>query len=141
LESYFRPRRIDYERWNSGVQMVEPQGYLDFLCLMKDARMVVTDSGGIQEETTALGIPCVTVRDNTERPVTTEIGTNLLAGTRRETIRAAIQRQLAFRGSCEVPEKWDGRAGARIVQILSERLMAQSALVAGLPEAQIPENA
>jgi len=141
LESYFRPRRIDYERWNSGVQMVEPQGYLDFLCLMKNARMVVTDSGGIQEETTALGIPCVTVRDNTERPVTTEIGTNLLAGTRRETIRAAIQRQLAFRGSCAVPEKWDGRAGARIVQILSERLMDHSALVAGLPEAQIPENA
>ena len=141
LESYFRPRRIDYEKWNSGVQMVEPQGYLDFLCLMKNARMVVTDSGGIQEETTALGIPCVTVRDNTERPVTTEIGTNLLAGTRRETIRAAIQRQLAFRGSCAVPEKWDGRAGARIVQILSERLMAHSALVAGLPEAQIPENA
>ena len=141
LESYFRPRRIDYERWNSGVQMVEPQGYLDFLCLMKNARMVVTDSGGIQEETTALGIPCVTVRDNTERPVTTEIGTNLLAGTRRETIRAAIQRQLAFRGSCAVPEKWDGRAGARIVQILSERLMDHSALAAGLPEAQIPENA
>ena len=141
LESYFRPRRIDYEKWNSGVQMVEPQGYLDFLCLMKNARMVVTDSGGIQEETTALGIPCVTVRDNTERPVTTEIGTNLLAGTRRETIRAAIQRQLAFRGSCAVPEKWDGRAGARIVQILSERLMDHSALVAGLPEAQIPENA
>ena len=141
LEAYFRPRRIDYERWNSGVQMVEPQGYLDFLCLMKSARMVVTDSGGIQEETTALGIPCVTVRDNTERPVTTEIGTNLLAGTRRETIRAVIQRQLAFPGSCAVPEKWDGRAGARIVQILSERLMDHSALAAGLPEAQIPENA
>ena len=121
--------------------MVEPQGYLDFLCLMKNARMVVTDSGGIQEETTALGIPCVTVRDNTERPVTTEIGTNLLAGTRRETIRAVIQRQLAFPGSCAVPEKWDGRAGARIVQILSERLMDHSALVAGLPKAQIPENA
>src|SRR5207302_5742049 len=141
LEAYFRPRRIDYERWNSGVQMVEPQGYLDFLCLMKNARMVVTDSGGIQEETTALGIPCVTVRDNTERPVTTEIGTNLLAGTRRETIRAVIQRQLAFPGSCAVPEKWDGRAGARIVQILSERLMDHSAVAAGLPEAQIPENA
>ena len=141
LEAYFRPRRIDYERWNSGVQMVEPQGYLDFLCLMKNARMVVTDSGGIQEETTALGIPCVTVRDNTERPVTTEIGTNLLAGTRRETIRAVIQRQLAFPGSCAVPEKWDGRAGARIVQILSERLMAPSSVIAGLPEAQIPKNA
>lgn len=141
LGCYFRPRRIDYERWNAGIQLVEPQGYLDFLCLMKNARMVVTDSGGIQEETTALGVPCVTVRDNTERPVTIEIGTNLLAGTRRETIRAAIQRQLAFRGSCVVPEKWDGRASARIVQILAERLIAPSSVVAGLTEAQIQENA
>ncbi len=121
--------------------MVEPQGYLDFLCLMKNARAVVTDSGGIQEETTALGVPCVTVRDNTERPVTIEMGTNLLAGTRRETIRAAIQRQLAFRGSRVVPEKWDGRAGARIVQILAEKLTAHSSVVATLPEAQIQENA
>jgi UDP-N-acetylglucosamine 2-epimerase (non-hydrolysing) len=141
LESYFRPRRIDHQRWNSGIQIVAPQGYLDFLCLMKNARMVVTDSGGIQEETTALAIPCVTVRDNTERPVTTEVGTNLLAGTRRETIRAAIQRQLAFQGSCAVPEKWDGRAGARVIQILAERLMAPSSVVAGLTEPQIAENA
>jgi len=141
LESYFRPRRIDYEKWDAGIQMVEPQGYLDFLCLIKNARMVITDSGGIQEETTALGVPCVTVRDNTERPVTVEMGTNLLGGTRRETIRAAIQRQLQFRGGTLVPEKWDGKAGERIVQILAERLMAQVSLYVGRPEAQIQENA
>ena len=120
--------------------MVEPQGYVDFLCLMKNARMVVTDSGGIQEETTALGVPCVTVRGNTERPVTTEIGTNLLAGTRRETIRAAVQRQLEFRGGTLMPEKWDGRAGERIVQILAEQL-ARNTGVPRLSEVQIQENA
>jgi UDP-N-acetylglucosamine 2-epimerase (non-hydrolysing) len=125
LESYFQPRRIDYEKWHAGVQMVEPQGYPDFLSLMKNARLVVTDSGGIQEETTALGVPCVTVRDKTERPITVEMGTNLLGGTRRETIRAAAQRQLHFRRETLVPEKWDGRAAERIVQILAERLAAR----------------
>jgi UDP-N-acetylglucosamine 2-epimerase (non-hydrolysing) len=129
LESYFQPRRIDYEKWHAGIQIVEPQGYLDFLCLMKNARLVVTDSGGIQEETTALGVPCVTVRDNTERPITVEMGTNLLGGTRRETIRAAAQRQLHFRRGTLVPEKWDGRAAERIVQILAERIAAHSSAI------------
>src|SRR5215470_122283 len=119
LESYFVDQN---ETWNAGIRLVEPQGYLDFLCLMKNARMLVTDSGGIQEETTALGIPCVTLRDNTERPITIEIGTNLLAGTRRETIRAAVDRQLKFRGREALPEKWDGKAAERIVQVLVERL-------------------
>jgi UDP-N-acetylglucosamine 2-epimerase (non-hydrolysing) len=141
LESYFRVRKIDYERWQGGINIVAPQGYLDFLCLMKNARVVVTDSGGIQEETTALGVPCVTVRDNTERPVTIELGTNMLGGTRRETIRAAIQRQLAFRGSRMVPEKWDGRASARIVQVLAERLIIRAPVSAGVAETQIQENA
>jgi UDP-N-acetylglucosamine 2-epimerase (non-hydrolysing) len=107
---------------------------------MKNARLVVTDSGGIQEETTALGVPCVTVRDNTERPVTIEIGTNLLGGTRRETIRAAVQRQIEFRDRTLMPEKWDGRAGERIVQTLAEKLTAHT-LIAGFGETQIHENA
>jgi UDP-N-acetylglucosamine 2-epimerase (non-hydrolysing) len=107
-----------------GIEMVPPQGYLDFLCLMKYARLVVTDSGGIQEETTALGVPCVTVRENTERPVTAEVGTNVLAGTKREPILLAIQQQLAFRGMRQIPEKWDGKSGARIVQILAAKLMS-----------------
>src|SRR5437660_2656924 len=99
--------------------------YMDFLNLWKEAKFVLTDSGGIQEETTALGVPCVTVRENTERPVTVEVGTNILAGTSRETIRQAIQQQVAFRGSqqnleSQIPEKWDGHAAARIVQILGD---------------------
>ena len=102
---------------------------------MKNARMVVTDSGGIQEETTALGIPCVTVRDNTERPVTLEIGTNLLAGTRRETIRAAVERQLKFRRRDAVPERWDGKAAERIVQILAGKLGSQVSVPASLGSA------
>ena len=68
---------------SEGVTLLDPLGYLDFLCLMSHSKVVFTDSGGIQEETTALGIPCLTLRDNTERPVTIEQGTNLLAGTRR----------------------------------------------------------
>ena len=126
-----------------GIHMIEPQGYLDFVCLMKYARLVVSDSGGVQEETTALGVPCVTVRDNTERPVTLTVGTNMLAGTHRNTIQMAIQRQLAFRGTRQIPEKWDGRAGSRIVQILAEKLMAASPLLADRQAAtrQIQENA
>ena len=103
--------------------MIEPQGYVDFLCLMKHARLVATDSGGVQEETTALGVPCVTLRENTERPVTIEFGTNVLGGTRRETIMQAVRRQLARRERTEIPELWDGRAASRIVGILAERLM------------------
>jgi UDP-N-acetylglucosamine 2-epimerase (non-hydrolysing) len=101
-----------------GIIAVEPLGYLDFLCLMKHAAVVVTDSGGIQEETTCLGIPCVTVRDNTERPVTVERGTNIVAGTTKEKIAAAIRQQAARKGGNARPEKWDGQAARRIVSIL-----------------------
>ena len=140
LESYFSPQKIDFEKWHAGIHMVEPQRYIDFICLMKNARLVVTDSGGIQEETTALAVPCVTVRDNTERPVTIEIGTNLLGGTRRETIRAAVQRQIEFRGRTVMPEKWDGRTGERIVQTLAEKLTAHTP-IAGFGETQIHDHA
>jgi len=85
---------------------------------MKHATLVLTDSGGIQEETTCLGIPCVTLRDNTERPVTVENGTNILAGRTTEGIRDAIRRQMARKPSGCVPEKWDGRAATRIVDVL-----------------------
>ena len=106
----------------TGIYMVEPQGYLDFLCLMKHAALVVTDSGGIQEETTCLGVPCVTIRENTERPVTIKVGTNTLAGTRIEGIRAAIRKQLTCDGVRSVPENWDGHAAERIVEILSRAI-------------------
>jgi UDP-N-acetylglucosamine 2-epimerase (non-hydrolysing) len=98
--------------------LIDPLGYLDFLCLMKNASIVVTDSGGVQEETTCLGIPCVTVRENTERPVTVEKGTNIIAGTSREGIRAAIRTQSYKKTERTVPMHWDGNAAARIVEVL-----------------------
>lgn len=136
LEKFF------VESGEVGIHLTAPQGYLDFLCLMKHAKLVVTDSGGIQEETTALGVPCVTVRNNTERPVTIEVGTNLLGGTRCETIAAAIQRQLAFRSNGRIPEKWDGMAATRIVQILADKLGVGSSMrTIQSHAAQIAENA
>ncbi|HTP70360.1 MAG TPA: UDP-N-acetylglucosamine 2-epimerase (non-hydrolyzing) [Dongiaceae bacterium] len=102
-----------------GLVLTEPVGYIDFLCLMKNAKIVVTDSGGIQEETTCLGVPCVTVRDNTERPVTVDKGTNVIAGTASSGIRSAIRRQLIGSDSASVPELWDGHAAERIVEVLN----------------------
>jgi len=100
------------------IRITEPLGYLDFLCLMSNATLVVTDSGGIQEETTCLGVPCVTVRENTERPVTVEVGTNVMAGVHRQGIRIAIRQQLASCAKGSVPEKWDGKTAGRIVDVL-----------------------
>ncbi|MGH8198992.1 MAG: UDP-N-acetylglucosamine 2-epimerase, partial [Steroidobacteraceae bacterium] len=105
-----------------GIHVIEPLGYLDFLCLMKHAGIVVTDSGGIQEETTCLGIPCVTVRENTERPATLTWGTNVIAGTNPENICKAIRLQLKGPSDSgparRIPEKWDGKAALRIVDAI-----------------------
>ena len=102
-----------------GVRLIEPAGYLDFLRLISDARLVLTDSGGIQEETTILGVDCVTLRENTERPVTVEHGTNRLGGTGSAGIRRAIEAVLAAkRGEVPPPPLWDGRAAQRIVAVL-----------------------
>lgn len=113
------------------IRLVDPLGYIDFLCLMKHARLVVTDSGGIQEETTCLGIPCVTVRENTERPVTVQVGTNVIAGTTSERIRAAVRQQLGRKGGPFLPENWDGQAATRILESLldahRERTASQQA--------------
>jgi UDP-N-acetylglucosamine 2-epimerase (non-hydrolysing) len=88
---------------------------------MTDSRVVLTDSGGIQEETTILGVPCVTIRDNTERPVTITHGTNRLAGTTSEGIRKAIDEVLAQRGAMPAPPPlWDGAAATRIADTLEE---------------------
>ena len=122
------------------VHIVEPLGYLDFLCLMKNARIVVTDSGGIQEETTALGIACVTARKNTERPITLDVGTNLLGGTRSDTIAKAIRVQLAAKTRTALPDLWDGRAAARIVGILADRYM-RTEVPAQPATRQIAQNA
>lgn len=112
----------------SGICLTDPLGYLDFLCLMKHAALVITDSGGIQEETTCLGVPCVTVRNNTERPVTIEKGTNVLAGIESAGIRAAIQRQLCAPRTAAIPEKWDGKSAHRIIETICRVCAADSAL-------------
>ncbi len=105
-----------------GLRLTAPVGYLDFLKLMADARLVLTDSGGIQEETTILRVPCLTIRENTERPVTCEMGTNRLAGVTTETILAAYRQFTAGgRKQGEVPPLWDGKAAERIVEILLRR--------------------
>ena len=104
----------------SGLTVVDPLGYLDFMKLVSQARLVLTDSGGIQEETTVLGVPCLTLRNNTERPITIEEGTNTLVGLDPERIVAASLRALSQQ--CRpgrIPELWDGRAAARIVDSLT----------------------
>jgi UDP-N-acetylglucosamine 2-epimerase (non-hydrolysing) len=101
-----------------GLLLTGPRSYSDFLRLVRKARLVLTDSGGVQEETTVLGVPCVTLRDNTERPITISEGTNRLAGTSRAGILAAIADALRAPSEARRPEKWDGHAAERIVEIL-----------------------
>lgn len=103
------------------IQLIEPLGYLDFLGLMAQARLVLTDSGGIQEETTALGVPCLTLRNNTERPVTVEIGTNRVVGTERQAIVDAAHEALAASHlHARVPELWDGQTAGRILDVIQQ---------------------
>lgn len=98
---------------------IEPLGYLDFLKLICEAKLVMTDSGGIQEETTVLGIPCLTLRENTERPVTVTEGTNVVVGTNEESIVGEAYRILNEKNrKGRIPELWDGKAAERIVRIL-----------------------
>lgn len=103
-----------------GVRLMDPVGYLDFLSLEADARAVLTDSGGIQEETTYLGVPCFTLRDNTERPVTLRAGTNTLLGLDPARIEAIPELLGQAVKSREVPEKWDGHAALRIAAVLAD---------------------
>lgn len=103
------------------IYCLEPLGYLDFLCLMSNAKIIFTDSGGIQEESTVLGVPCVTLRENTERPATLTQGTNVLAGTSKEAIIRHALRQIKPRAKSGKPKFWDGRAGERIIRILTQK--------------------
>jgi len=108
---------------NGNVRVIEPLGYLDFLKLQADSRIVLTDSGGVQEETTYLRIPCVTLRDNTERPVTVEVGSNVLCGSDPDKIISAASAILnGQEKDSRIPELWDGQTSSRIVEILKSKL-------------------
>lgn len=107
------------------ITLMGPQAYMPFLHLWKDATLVLTDSGGLQEETTALGVPCITIRENTERPITVNEGTNILAGTRPERILTAVDNILGGHGKQgRRPHLWDGNAAHRIVEILTRELQS-----------------
>lgn len=109
---------------NASLVLAEPMGYLDFLALQDAAAVVLTDSGGIQEETTALGVPCITLRENTERPSTIEVGTNELVGLDVERIMELVP--LALGGNWKqsgIPPLWDGHAAERILAVLNEQIV------------------
>ncbi len=114
-----RQRIAEFELRTERLHLLEPIPYIEFLSLQSRAAVVITDSGGIQEETTYLGVPCLTVRANTERPVTVTLGTNTLVGEDRETLTSELRTILAGKAKKgAIPPLWDGNAGARIADIL-----------------------
>ena len=105
----------------TGILQLPPVGYLDFLAMTSQAKLIVTDSGGLQEESTALGIPCLTARANTERPITVEQGTNILVGRDLERLRREVERILqGHRKVARLPPLWDGHAAERIATIVQK---------------------
>lgn len=109
---------------SDGMRMLEPMDYADFIALEAEARLVITDSGGVQEETSVLGVPCLTYRDSTERPVTVELGTNTLVGVEPAALRAAVEAELGRSEPGPAPQipLWDGKAGPRAAAAVLERL-------------------
>lgn len=121
IQSFFTPQEgaAGAAIIGNGVHLLEPQGYLDFLALTRTAKVVITDSGGIQEETTFLGVPCITVRPNTERPITLTQGTNRLAASTTAGILAAFDEILAEPPAVKPPiPGWDGHAAERIAEVM-----------------------
>jgi len=119
-KQHFEKKALNITKPN--IRIIEPLGYLDFLSLQKHAKLLITDSGGIQEETTYMGVPCLTVRENTERPITVTLGTNILVGQDMDKLRQATTRILNndFKAG-KIPPLWDGKASERIVKIIHVR--------------------
>ena len=117
-----RLREFDIEGELEGIILTEPLGYIDFLALTSHARLILTDSGGLQEESTALGIPCLTLRENTERPITVTHGTNRVVGTRTEDIVNGFEQAVGAPTPARMPELWDGRAADRIAAVIGRFL-------------------
>jgi UDP-N-acetylglucosamine 2-epimerase (non-hydrolysing) len=114
------------------IALLQPLGYRELLGLMRDARLVLTDSGGIQEETTALGVPCVTLRENTERPITVTEGTNTIVGSDPDKIFACFNDVLETGGKAgRVPELWDGHAAQRIADAIDDWMKERHGRIAG----------
>lgn len=114
----------------AALSLCDPLGYLDFLSLLASARLVLTDSGGVQEETTSLGVPCLTLRANTERPITISEGTNRLLGADPASIVSAVEDVLSGNGPpMRAPSLWDGKAGQRVADVIARALGATSGLV------------
>jgi len=114
-----RQRIADFGINVETLHLVEPAPYIEFLALQRGASVVITDSGGIQEETTYLGVPCLTLRSNTERPVTVTMGTNVLVGQDRAKLRAEMMKILDGKSKTgALPPLWDGHAGDRIAEVL-----------------------
>jgi UDP-N-acetylglucosamine 2-epimerase (non-hydrolysing) len=113
-------RGLQLRHFSPNLQLIDPLGYLEFLKLQRHAAFLITDSGGIQEETTFLGVPCLTVRENTERPITVTMGTNILVGKDMERLKLEARKILSGNGKKGfVPPLWDGKAGERIAEILT----------------------
>src|SRR5476649_627367 len=118
-----RIRAFGVDVFLQNVILTEPLGYIDFLSLTSHARLMLTDSGGLQEETTALGIPCLTLRENTERTVTVTEGTNTVVGTDPDRIKAEARAIVDGEGKAGgIPEGWDGHAGERIAEVYAHAL-------------------
>jgi UDP-N-acetylglucosamine 2-epimerase (non-hydrolysing) len=121
LKTHDKSAECNIMKINNRLYLLSPLGYIDFLCLMSNAKVVLTDSGGIQEETTCLGIPCITLRSNTERPVTISHGTNMLSGTKEKDITRAFDRTMRKKIHGKRPKYWDGKTSQRIIKILIDR--------------------
>ena len=115
---------IDSLKKNPKIHLLPPVSYLEMLGLVVDSRMVLTDSGGLQEETTALGVPCITLRENTERPITVDQGTNTIVGTDTKKILSSVDEILTTGGKVGcIPDLWDGKAAVRICEIIFNDLV------------------